>query len=154
MTEEMAAHRKKYARVGGFLILFCLSLLIFPAFAVYGYVSFFKNLALLSGNISVLALMAFHLLMDTLLMLFATFVGWALVKVKPWAAAAAKVFLVVQLVVPCLQVTLSLFIAFFLNLPMVMAVEKFTNLLRPIVYFIVWFLYFLFSRRVKATYGR
>ena len=140
--------------VGGWLVLFCLVILVFsPARAAFSLYGFYTSVvSSLYTNTSVQYIFAAVVLPTVALMLFSMYCGIQLWMVKKGAVEVTKIFLITYMVVN----TLSLFIVFSGGF----TPESFniltSKLLFPYVqsciFFGVWFSYLNMSKRVKNTY--
>jgi len=142
-------------KVGGWLLLFCLSLTIFsPLLTIimllisYSEVSqyFYRFPGLM--HITVI-----DTVLSLALTIFSIYAGIALWSIKRNAVRIAKTYLLVFLG----YVIVAVFLPFLADLPSaaneVMIAEGLKGAFRSFIYFFIWFSYLNKSKRVKATYS-
>ena len=146
---------KKYERVGGWLLLFVLSLLFFmPAFTIYNIVTglqtaFYYNLFNLYPKFLILCIIDFIISMS--LLAFAIYTAFVLIKIRENAASIAKKFLIVYFVYG----VLIGFGLYFVDFPsdVYFTGQIGSNIFRSLIYCGIWYYYLSDSKRVKMTYS-
>ena len=142
---------EKYKGVGGWLLLFCIGLIVF------GPLLFCSSIANLTPSTipinSLRALVRIDLFCSALLMLLGMAVGIGLIKNKTSEAVKfAKAYLIIRLAYALGSIPLP----YLLDLPSDIAARFVASLIGNaiaiIIYFAIWYLYLSKSKRVKATY--
>ena len=143
-----------YEGIGGWLLLFILSLTIFsPLITIYNFISGNQDSKFIFYRIEGLQN---YLIIDgffsMLLMIFSIYAGIKLWRVLPNAVKTAKTYLIVFL---CYSIFI-IFPSFMIDFPSenrgIMTIEIFKVLFRSFVYFIIWYSYLNKSKRVYSTY--
>lgn len=140
--------------VGGWLAFFVFSLgIVNPAYTAFSaYTSYWQAEPAFVQYPSLRTIVIVDLVVSALLMAFSVYAAVALLRLQQNAVRVAKVFLVILLIYSLL----SPFAVLLAGLPeaatdkVIAAIAP--TLLRPIIYFAIWFSYLSKSKRVKATY--
>jgi hypothetical protein len=144
----------KYKGVGGWLLLFCLSLTLFsPLLTIYNLVSGYNEVSpyfeQFPGLVTVTIVNG---MLSIGLMVFSIYAGIALWNIRPGAVKIAKKYLLVFLGCSIL----AIFIPFMAGLPSkankTMIGEFVKGAIRSLFYFVIWYSYLNKSKRVKTTY--
>ena len=141
--------------IGGWLLLLCLGLLAVIPFTALVDTYYFTKLWLEKGFRFPLTFLisSVQLMMQLGLASFGVYTGLALWRLKPGAVSLTKLFLLASLLIPFLQVPLSLMTYFELNEIILFNLkDHFLNLWGPTLFFVVWYIYLSRSKRVEATY--
>ncbi len=154
---EIEKEKAAVAGVNGWLLLFCISLLIVnPLFAISGGISDYKDLLQYVSVIpGVVPFLISTTIIRTAMAMFSIYAGYSLLKISHNTIRISKMCLL-SLLISSILINFSPSI--FLPLPsediseMNMAALKYS--LRSFVYFIIWYLYLVKSKRVKNTYGK
>ena len=152
VQQAVPAQSAQYRGVGGWLLLFILTVLLFTP-AVHIYV-FYKEWSLYHSQPSPL-LFNFLLIdssMRAVLVCFGIYAGIQLARIKPQAPAVAKKYLVGIVV----QQLVLLLVGFWLVQKVKAGPGSLEDLLkeplRALLYVVIWYSYFVKSARVAATY--
>ena len=131
----------EYDGVGGWLLLFCASLALFRPI-MFGMRAgiYYTDLQQLNqeGNIALVVIGLFIVLLDFGLVVFSVFTGVALWRIRPYAVTSAKIFLICELI---------------FGLMITALLSQWLPMLQGVAYFIIWYTYLNRSGRVKSTYG-
>jgi hypothetical protein len=144
----------RYHGVGGWLAFFILTLALFnPLYTAYNLYTILNETRPLFDQYPGLRTILYADTAGTAaLMGFSIYSGIALFRIQPNAVRIAKTYLVLFLI----YALLSPFAVFLAGLPdaanEAMLGAIIPELLRPVVYFAIWFSYLTISKRVKATY--
>lgn len=142
----------RYKGVGGWLLFFCLSLVVLsPLIAVIGVILNYELLN--SYGDRLMTWLTIDSIIDVALAVFSIYGGIMLWKVKPNAVRTAMIFL--GFLICCNLFKLILLDVFNSVLPSMLqgSGEALRRLFSSFIFSAVWFLYLVFSKRVKATFG-
>ena len=156
VNEKSVKIDKKYKRVGGWLLLFCLSLVIFiPAISFFNIATGLQdsidyNLFSLFPKFLILSI--FDIIISIGLIIFAIIAGFELIMIRQNAVSIAKKFLIIYL----LYGILINFGLYFVDLPFgsysYINSQVGRNIFTSLIYFGIWYSYLSSSKRVKMTY--
>jgi hypothetical protein len=146
---------RRHAKVGGWLLLFAITLLVFnPAMKLVGILGSFGPVAAIASKYPRFsAIYAALFAIDVAMMVWSIAAGVALLRARPYAVRLAKLFLIVN---PLLLFGAAVALGSS-DLPAkardAMNMEGAKQVSRTIVYGIIWGLYLARSRRVKETFA-
>ncbi len=156
MTSDEVQLQTDYNKVGGWLLLFCVSLtMIGPILTVREFFLFYMQFDLKTYFLmypSIKLLVTIDTLLSFSLMIFSIYTGVALWSYRKNAVLIAKVYLIVLF----LYAVFLAYLPYAIDIPVSFAdnIKENTmmNSLRLIGYCVLWFAYLLKSKRVKYTY--
>ena len=181
MIEQTTQLETGYKGVGGWLLFFCIILIISPTFTVFNLVrSYIKRddsmITELFGNVTFSNIFAVDVLLSLTIVVLSIYVGIQLLLTKrPIAVSNAKRVLILHLIygfiIAILPLTVRLYeyndamllimifaaiLSSHISIDGVYYTVLFSSLLTIVkssVFFTIWYLYLLKSKRVRATYG-
>ena len=143
-------------KIGGWLLLFCIGIAIISPVLMLGglIVDYSACSPLFDVYPGFLHLCLINTVLVIVISTMGIYTGFALKKIKPGAVKTAKIFLIFYLILTFLQLPVLSFI----ELPKVsldiLYQEYAKEAFRALIFFIVWFLYFKKSNRVKNTFSQ
>lgn len=154
-TGVIPESQPRYDRVGGWLLFFCVTLVILNplttlGFTAYGVLSLLPMLGDLPAIVTVVTVLDSALSLS--LMGFSLYAGISLWSLRPGAVRIAKAFLIAGAIYTVVSPLLWLLP----GVPRDTSVSTLEGLLdswRGLLYFAIWLNYLRMSKRVKATYG-
>lgn len=123
----------KLTGIAGWLALFILGVFVVAAWNIISTIVDFSSWGLI----------------DMAIGFYGLYVGYLLVKAKPYAKRHTKIYLVIQFVLGLILLFIYFSDTYYYDY---YAPEFSATAIRVIVYAIIWFLYFSLSKRVKNTY--
>ena len=153
--EVQQPYDNPYYGVKGWLLLLCLSMMIFsPLYTLYTIGVTYPEISPFFETFPGLAqIVVADLIMSAGLMIFSIYAGLALWNIKPGAVKTAKSYLLIAF----FYAILASFLPYASDLPETakdaMMPETVKGILRALVYSGVWYWFLNVSKRVKATYG-
>jgi Protein of unknown function (DUF2569) len=162
IPKNLAATKKEPEGVRGWLLLLCFNLVILiPAFSIY-QADCIVNILFLPQYRILLSLWSRNYYHLNIAMIFiALFIaaysfysGWQLWSLKEGAVKTVKTFLIVQLSVTVLTLSLQKIVIPQSALAVSVSIHILGQCFTAILYFSVWYLYLMKSRRVQNTYGQ
>lgn len=155
---EISSQRAREQEVKGWLLFLCINLtLIIPFSSIYEASSALGMYFPGASSIQVFLFkhsLSYHLGViagTTFLAIFSFYAGLSLWQLKPKAVRTVKLFLITQLLLMTLLITLQPYMASPLSVPASFG-DTIPRLIPFLCYFSVWYAYLTFSRRVRLTY--
>jgi hypothetical protein len=146
--------------VRGWLLLLCLNLTIIIPFLSLYQVNCALRIFYLPGAQIQIVIFKHSLLYNILtivimlfISIFSFFAGLKLWGEKPRAEKTAKIFLLAQLSLVIIMLSIRILVPFSFYSYTSAFKTIITGLISSISYFIIWYLYLTYSRRVRNTYG-
>jgi hypothetical protein len=144
----------QYKTVGGWLFLFCATLIVVnPLTTISHVISGYSEAKVYFG---LLPGLLFLTIIDSILsigvMIFGFYAGITLYLIKPWAVKIAKIYLLSLLGYSFISILLPLFVGFPQDVVTPLMEEMAKGVGGPVIYVLIWFLYLSKSKRVEATY--
>ena len=146
---------KRYDKVGGWLLLFCISLVFLsPLITIYNLVSSYQALNMYFDLYPGLKIIGVSDgIMSAMLMLFGISAGVSLWRIVPGAVKTAKIYLMIS----AGYLVFAAFIPFAVGLPAkfneAMIPEVVKSSIKGFMYVVIWYSYLNASKRVKETYA-
>ena len=150
ITFDALEKEDKYKKVGGWLLIFCLSLVV-----VQPLMAIITMITLIEGIFPSIVLKYFLIdcLIQMAVTLYGVYVGIQLFKLKSNAVSVAKTYLIVSVAV-CL---ISVFLPYVMDVSSYLSADimaaNIRGMIRSVIYFAIWTSYFNKSRRVKITFN-
>jgi Protein of unknown function (DUF2569) len=157
MSQAINLHSETtYQGVGGWLLLFCLSLTLFnPLLGIYNLVSGYSAASAFFAQIPALqTYMLVEFLVAAGVIAYSVYAGGSLWLVKPNAIHTVKHFFVVILCYAAIEIFLPFLVGLPPNLSGPIAAASAGAFVKGIIYVTIWSLYLNRSRRVKATFPK
>jgi hypothetical protein len=147
-----------YKSVRGWLMFFCLTLVLFaPAATLLVAVQALGQLPLLVRASAqfpgLLVITIVDLILSTAIMGFSIYAGLALMRVRPNAVRIAKTFLLVRLGYSLLELALPLVAGLPASARSIMLQAIAGQVVVGVLYVAIWYSYLTVSKRVKRTYA-
>jgi hypothetical protein len=146
--------------VRGWLLFLCLNLTIIIPFLSLYQVNVALRIFYLPGALIQIVIFKHALLYNILtivimlfISIFSFFVGLKLWVEKPRAEKTAKIFLLMQLSLVIIILSIRLLVPSSFDIYASAFKTIITGLISSISYFVIWYLYLTYSRRVRNTYG-
>ncbi len=155
MTQSHSDQLIQKKGVGGWLLLFCLSLTVFgPLKTLITYViSFEDQLDLFDYYPSWQAIFYIDSIFSLFLTIMSIRAGLALWAIKPKAVQIAKNYLLLYFGYSVVAMMLPFFVDFPSSSHSILLLQLAKSFFLSMLFFIVWYKYLNVSKRVKATYG-
>jgi len=146
----------QYDKVGGWLLLFCLSLLLFSPLMLYpGLSELWDAAGQLFGRYPAFRKMViFDTILNIGLAVFGIYTGILLLIINLKAVKVAKIYLLVGLVVLIIEPFLFFSVGFPSQVSEAAFREGLKGSFRALIYVVIWYAYLIKSKRVKGTYIR
>lgn len=143
----------KYKGVKGWLLFYCITLIVFQPFIMIGALLYIEEITSLFPYFPGVQTV---LIIDTILSLcvlgFGIYSAILLIKIKDNAISTVKKFLVTALIYNFISSVLFFASGLPPEVIEAMAGEIILDLIPGLIYFFIWYSYFNKSKRVKATY--
>ena len=143
----------RYEKVGGWLLFFCLSLVIFtPLIGVFSLITSVDQLqsSFLPDNF--MSYFTIITIIEFALIGFGMYIGIKLWQIAPYAVQNAKKYLVIVLVVQIIQIFIPYLFDFNSSIRDALLEESLKYVARTVIAVAIWLAYLRKSKRVKATY--
>jgi hypothetical protein len=151
--KDAGAHQ--YDGVGGWLLWFCIGITFFmPLWTIFNLInSYTKTSPMLKMYPGVLVIIIIDTFLSIGLTVFSIYAGVLLFKIRSNAVNIAKKYLLTRLAYSVIAEFLPFLAGFPAEANKAMIQEVPRSLIPTVVSIIIWYLYFINSKRVEATYG-
>ena len=153
MTKEGDDLSEYIGGVGGWLLLFCISLVAVPFRNISKFYSGYESVGLVDGIPGLRNFLILHGISVFGLAIFSIYAGFSLWRIRPNAVKIAKIYLFTYLACSFLALSFPFIVGFPPDLREGIYKENLVGLFRSLVGFSIWFIYLTKSKRVKGTYG-